>query len=85
VGRDLLARPSESAALRVEDLTPSAGGGATQGGATVRSGRSKTDQEAQGTTLNIGLVAWVAAQAWRAAATAAGVDLSTGRSCAPCT
>jgi site-specific recombinase XerD len=78
VGRDLLARRSELAALRVEDLTPSPGSGATRGGATVRIGRSKTDQEGQGATLYIGPTAWAAVQAWRQAATAAGADLSAG-------
>jgi hypothetical protein len=78
VGRDLLARRSELAALRVEDLTPSPGSGAARGGATVRIGRSKTDQEGQGATLYIGPTAWAAVQAWRQAATAAGADLSAG-------
>jgi hypothetical protein len=74
VGRDLLARRSELAALRVEHLTSAP----ATGGATVRIPRSKTDQEGQGATLYLGPDAWAAVNAWRAAATAAGADLSSG-------
>jgi integrase len=73
VGRDLLARRSELAALRVEDLRAS-----TTGGATVRIVRSKTDQEGQGATLYVGPAAWAAVRAWRDAASAAGADMTAG-------
>lgn len=66
VARDLLARRSELAALRVEDLAPADGGGAT-----VLIARSKTDQEGQGSYLYLGPATWAAVAAWRAAAGAA--------------
>ena len=61
VARDLLARRSELAALRVEDLKP-----ADDGGATVLIARSKTDQAGQGTYLYLGPVTWAAVQDWLA-------------------
>jgi integrase len=63
VGRDLLARRSELVALRVADLAP-----ADDGGATVLIGRSKTDQEGQGTYRYLGPESHVAVRAWLDAA-----------------
>jgi len=62
VGRDLLARRSELVALRVADLTPAEH--PDDGGATVLIGRSKTDQEGQGTYRYLGPEAHAAARAW---------------------
>jgi site-specific recombinase XerD len=63
VGRDLLARRSELVALRVADLAPS-----DEGGATVLIGRSKTDQEGQGTYRYLGPESYAAVRAWLDAA-----------------
>jgi site-specific recombinase XerD len=63
VGRDLLARRSELVALQVRDLAPS-----DDGGATVLIGRSKTDQEGQGTYRYLGPEAYAAVRAWLDAA-----------------
>ena len=63
VGRDLLARRSELAALRVEDLVPT-----DDGGAAVLIARSKTDQEGQGTYLYLGPDTHAAVRDWLAGA-----------------
>jgi integrase len=62
-GRDLLARRSELVALGVSDLAPS-----DEGGATVLIGRSKTDQEGQGTYRYLGPETYAAVRAWLDAA-----------------
>ena len=74
VARDLLARRSELAALRVEDLKP-----ADDGGATVLIARSKTDQAGQGTYLYLGPATWAAVQDWLAVVrTATGTPAGSG-------
>jgi integrase len=66
VGRDLLARRGELVALRVADLQPAQD--PHDAGATVLIGRSKTDQEGQGTYRYLGPEAHAAVRAWLDAA-----------------
>jgi integrase len=61
--RDLLARRGESVALCVADLAPT-----PDGGATIRLGRSKSDQAGQGTYQYLGPRAYAAVRAWLRAA-----------------
>jgi site-specific recombinase XerD len=61
--RDLLARRSELVALRVEDLTPAA-----DGGATILIRRSKTDQIGEGAVAYLGPATYRALRAWLDAA-----------------
>jgi hypothetical protein len=63
VARDLLARRSELVAVRVADVAPAEGGGAT-----VHVARSKTDQLGEGATAYLGPEAHAALRAWLDAA-----------------
>ena len=63
VARDLLARRSELAALRVVDLTPAA-----HGGGVVLIARSKRDQAGQGVVRYVGPDAYEAVRRWVEAA-----------------